>query len=59
MCCIFQDSIRLHGNLYSMWSGSDHLPFIKLPESQEPQDDSDTDDPPTEKSPKLDFPKPV
>ncbi|XP_049818840.1 uncharacterized protein LOC109603750 isoform X2 [Aethina tumida] len=44
------EAIRLHQNLYSMWSGSEHLPFIRLPESQEPQDDSDTDDPPTEKS---------
>ncbi|KAL3273845.1 hypothetical protein HHI36_015271 [Cryptolaemus montrouzieri] len=53
------DSMRIHGNLYSMWSGSEHLPFIKLPESQEPQDDSDTDDPPTERSGKYDFPKPT
>ncbi|XP_044760538.1 uncharacterized protein LOC123317966 [Coccinella septempunctata] len=53
------DSIRIHGNLYSMWSGSEHLPFIKLPESQEPQDDSDTDDPSAERSGKLDFPKPT
>lgn len=35
--------MRLHTNLYSMWSGSEHLPFIRLPESQEPQDDSDED----------------
>ncbi|KAJ8977745.1 hypothetical protein NQ317_005734 [Molorchus minor] len=40
-----------------MWSGSEHLPFIRLPESQEPQDDSD-DDPPTEKSGSVHFPKP-
>ncbi|XP_063910306.1 uncharacterized protein LOC135127683 isoform X2 [Zophobas morio] len=53
------DAIRLHTNLYSMWSGSEHLPFIRLPESQEPQDDSDTDDPPTEKSGKTPFPRPT
>lgn len=41
-----------------MWSGSEHLPFIQLPESQEPQDDSDTD-PPTEKSGTILFPKPI
>ncbi|CAH1102126.1 unnamed protein product [Psylliodes chrysocephalus] len=52
------EAIRLHANLYSMWSGSEHLPFIRLPESQEPQDDSDTDDPPTEKSSGY-FPKPT
>lgn len=51
--------MRLHTNLYSMWSGSEHLPFIRLPESQEPQDDSDTDDPPTEKSGSVLFPKPT
>ncbi|CAH0546813.1 unnamed protein product [Brassicogethes aeneus] len=54
------EAIRLHQNLYSMWSGSEHLPFIRLPESQEPQDDSDTDDPPTEKSGGASpFPKPT
>ncbi|ERL83549.1 hypothetical protein D910_00625 [Dendroctonus ponderosae] len=52
------DAIRLHTNFYSMWSGSEHLPFIRLPESQEPQDDSDTDDPPTERSGTAAFPKP-
>ncbi|RZC40612.1 uncharacterized protein BDFB_008261 [Asbolus verrucosus] len=53
------DAIRLHTNLYSMWSGSEHLPFIRLPESQEPQDESDTDDAPTEKSGKSPFPRPT
>ncbi|XP_030751460.1 uncharacterized protein LOC115878985 [Sitophilus oryzae] len=53
------DCVRLHTSLYSMWSGSEHLPFIRLPESQEPQDDSDTDDPPTEKSGYSPFPKPT
>ncbi|CAG9770544.1 unnamed protein product [Ceutorhynchus assimilis] len=53
------DAIRLHTNLYSMWSGSEHLPFIRLPESQEPQEDSDTDDPPTERSGFSTFPKPI
>ncbi|CAG9854463.1 unnamed protein product [Phyllotreta striolata] len=53
------EAMRLHANLYSMWSGSEHLPFIRLPESQEPQDDSDTDDPPTEKSSSSYFPKPT
>ncbi|XP_056643062.1 uncharacterized protein LOC130449333 [Diorhabda sublineata] len=53
------EAIRLHANLYSMWSGSEHLPFIRLPESQEPQDDSDTDDPSTEKSISRYFPKPT
>ncbi|KAF7273516.1 hypothetical protein GWI33_013784 [Rhynchophorus ferrugineus] len=53
------DSVRLHTSLYSMWSGSEHLPFIRLPESQEPQEDSDTDDPPTEKSGFQAFPKPT
>ncbi|KAJ8955995.1 hypothetical protein NQ318_006269 [Aromia moschata] len=53
------EAIRLHTNLYSMWSGSEHLPFIRLPESQEPQDDSDNDDPPTEKSTGVHFPKPT
>lgn len=33
------EAIRLHTHLYSIWSGSDHLPFIRLPESQEPPDD--------------------
>lgn len=33
----------MHHHLYSIWSGSDHLPFIRLPESQEPLDDSDTE----------------
>lgn len=42
-----------------MWSGSEHLPFIRLPESQEPQDDSDTDAPFTEKSGKTPFPRPT
>lgn len=50
------DALRLHTNLYSMWSGNEHLPFIRLPESQEPQDDSDTEDTPTDA--KL-FPKPI
>ncbi|XP_018565846.1 uncharacterized protein LOC108906891 [Anoplophora glabripennis] len=53
------EAMRLHTNLYSMWSGSEHLPFIRLPESQEPQDDSDNDDPPTEKSGSVLFPKPT
>ncbi|XP_060535027.1 uncharacterized protein LOC132707260 [Cylas formicarius] len=53
------DAIRLHTNLYSMWSGSEHLPFIQLPESQEPQEDSDNDDPPTEKSGNSGFPRPT
>ncbi|XP_050513359.1 uncharacterized protein LOC114332467 isoform X2 [Diabrotica virgifera virgifera] len=53
------EAIRIHANLYSMWSGSEHLPFIRLPESQEPLDDSDTDDPPTEKSIGVHFPKPT
>lgn len=47
--------MRLHTNLYSMWSGGEHLPFIRLPESQEPQDESD-EDTSTDKS--L-FPKPT
>lgn len=42
-----------------MWSGNEHLPFIKLPESHEPQEDSDTDDTPTDKGSKLFFPKPI
>ncbi|XP_050295567.1 uncharacterized protein LOC126735581 [Anthonomus grandis grandis] len=53
------EAIRLHTNLYSMWSGSEHLPFIRLPESQEPLDESDTDDPPTERSGFSGFPKPT
>lgn len=40
---LLQDAMRLHNNFYSMWSGSEHLPFIRLPESQEPQDGSDED----------------
>ncbi|XP_065172584.1 uncharacterized protein [Atheta coriaria] len=51
------DAIRLHTNLYSMWSGNEHLPFIRLPESQEPQDDSDAEDTPTEA--RSAFPRPT
>lgn len=42
------DALRMPLNFYSMWSGNEHLPFIRLPESHEPQDDSDTEDTPTE-----------
>ncbi|KAB0797021.1 hypothetical protein PPYR_11082 [Photinus pyralis] len=52
------EAVRLHTNLYSIWSGSDHLPFIRLPESQEPQDDSDTEDTPTDQVGQPLFPKP-
>lgn len=48
----------MHTNLYSIWSGSDHLPFIRLPESQEPQDDSDNENDPTDHLQSL-FPKPT
>nr|XP_022905384.1 uncharacterized protein LOC111417364 [Onthophagus taurus] len=50
------DALRMHQNFYSMWSGNEHLPFIRLPESQEPQDDSDTEDTPTESKT---YPKPT
>ncbi|XP_074042802.1 uncharacterized protein isoform X2 [Leptinotarsa decemlineata] len=53
------EGIRLHTNLYSMWSGSEHLPFIRLPESNELLDDSDNDDPQTEKSSGNYYPKPT
>ncbi|KAF5271020.1 hypothetical protein FQR65_LT05370 [Abscondita terminalis] len=53
------EAVRLHTNLYSIWSGSDHLPFIRLPESQEPQDDSDTEDTPTDQVGQPLFPKPL
>lgn len=42
-----------------MWSGNEHLPFIRLPESQEPQDDSDAEDTPTDQGGKSIFPKPI
>lgn len=51
------DPIRIHTNLYSMWSGNEHLPFIRLPESQEPQEDSETEDTPTDHANKTSFPK--
>lgn len=49
----------MHSNFYSMWSGSEHLPFMRVPETQESQDDSDNDDPPTEKSGNSYYPKPT
>ncbi|XP_044732629.1 uncharacterized protein LOC123295366 isoform X2 [Chrysoperla carnea] len=49
--------VRTH-HIYSIWSGSDYLPFIRVPESQEPQESSDEDES-TDGSRQSLYPKPT